>query len=372
MKILFVDTYYPSFLSDYYRRGDFANLAYAEQRSGLLASCFGIADYYSRHLATIGVESEELIANCAPLQLQWAREQGMRHALAALPPRWAQSPLAGRLIALTRTLLPILAEQIRRARPDVLYMHDLSLVPPTLLASLRPSVKLIVGQIASPLPPPDFLAPYDLILTSFPHFVERLRQTGLAAEYFRLGFEPSVLERVGAQATRYACTFVGGISREHTHGTAFLEYAARHADVEFFGYGAEALPADSPIRARHRGPVWALDMYGVLAQSELTLNRHVNVAEGYANNMRLFEATGMGTMLLTDRKSNLGELFEVGKEVVAYGSAEEAVEQIRYYSAHPAERDAIARAGQLRTLRDHTYERRMIELRDILERHLKR
>ena len=73
---------------------------------------------------------------------------------------------------------------------------------------------------------------------------------------------------------------------------------------------------------------------------------------------------------LTDAKANLGDLFEVGKEVVAYRDTAEAVEMIRYYTAHPEERDAIARAGQERTLRSHGYAQRMVELRDILRRYL--
>jgi hypothetical protein len=48
----------------------------------------------------------------------------------------------------------------------------------------------------------------------------------------------------------------------------------------------------------------------------VALNRHIAAAEGHANNMRLYEATGVGTCLLTDRGSNLGELFEVGREVI--------------------------------------------------------
>ena len=134
--------------------------------------------------------------------------------------------------------------------------------------------------------------------------------------------------------------------------------------------GADSLDADSPIRARHHGEVWGLDMYRALARSRITLNRHINVAENYANNMRLYEATGVGALLLTDRKDNLGELFEIGKEVVAYSSSEEAAELIRYYLAHPDEAQAIARAGQARTLREHTYRQRMEELVPILQRHL--
>ena len=112
-------------------------------------------------------------------------------------------------------------------------------------------------------------------------------------------------------------------------------------------------------------------MYGILQESRITLNYHIDLAENYANNLRLFEATGMGTLLLTDTKSNLHELFEPGKEVAVYSSPEECVELARYYVEHESERDAIAKAGQRRTLRDHTYKLRMRELSALLERELK-
>lgn len=86
--------------------------------------------------------------------------------------------------------------------------------------------------------------------------------------------------------------------------------------------------------------------------------------------MRLYEATGVGSLLITDSKDNLGEIFEVGKEVVAYSSPQEAAELIRYYIEHPDEADLIAKAGQARTLKDHTYKSRMNQLMPILERHL--
>jgi spore maturation protein CgeB len=113
-----------------------------------------------------------------------------------------------------------------------------------------------------------------------------------------------------------------------------------------------------------------MDMYRALARSRITLNRHIDVAENNANNMRLYEATGVGSLLITDRKDNLGEIFEVGKEIVAYSSQEEAAELIRYYLDHAEEAATIARAGQARTLREHTYRHRMEELVPILQRYL--
>ena len=57
----------------------------------------------------------------------------------------------------------------------------------------------------------------------------------------------------------------------------------------------------------------------------MTLNHHIDVAEAYAGNLRLFEATGVGTLLVTDWKKNLHEMFEAGKEVVTYRTPEECV-----------------------------------------------
>jgi len=111
-------------------------------------------------------------------------------------------------------------------------------------------------------------------------------------------------------------------------------------------------------------------MYRILAESQIGLNRHIDLSERFANNMRLFEATGVGTLLLTDWKDNLHELFEVGKEVVAYRTPQECAELVKHYLEHDGERRAVAKAGQERTLRDHTYQQRMKELADIVRKHV--
>jgi spore maturation protein CgeB len=106
----------------------------------------------------------------------------------------------------------------------------------------------------------------------------------------------------------------------------------------------------------------------------VTLNCHGAIdvcghaSTSIANNLRLYEATGVGTCLVTDWKENLPELFEPGQEVVAYRSIEECIEKVRHLLSHESERARIAAAGQARTLREHTYQRRMEELLTILER----
>lgn len=361
LRILIVDTYYPRFQAAFYAaHPGLARAPYREQWQALMKTCFGTADFYSRNLARLGHQGEEVAANCLPLQRQWAREH--RPALLRRLPAYRAAGQA------EGWLTQVLAAQVEMLRPDVLYVQDLNRTDPALLRYVRPWVRLVAGQTACPLEPDLDLGAYDVILTSFPHFVDMFRGQGVRSEYLRLGFEASILDRLGPIPVAYDATFVGGFTAAHGAGTRLLEAAAAEVPIECWGYGTETLARESPLRGRYRGEVWGLDMYRVLAASRITLNRHIDVAGRFANNMRLFEATGVGTLLITDAKENLGSLFEPGKEVVTYRDAAGCAATVRYYLDHEAERAAIARAGQARTLAEHTYEQRMDELSAILSR----
>ncbi|MCZ6874420.1 MAG: glycosyltransferase, partial [bacterium] len=184
--------------------------------------------------------------------------------------------------------------------------------------------------------------------------------------YFNLGFEPRILKRSQKRETHYQVVFVGGLSVSHRERIRFLEAIAARHPLALWGYGLDVLGLRSPLRAVHRGEAWALDMYNVLYNADITLNYHIGAAGNYANNMRLYEATGVGTLLITDYKDNLRTLFEPGKEIIGYRSAEECIELITYYLAHEEERKAIASAGQRRTLSEHTYYFRMQEFIEIV------
>ena len=83
--------------------------------------------------------------------------------------------------------------------------------------------------------------------------------------------------------------------------------------------------------------------------------------------MRLYETTGVGSLLLTDWKENLSEMFDPVAELAVYRSAEDCVEKIGYYLGEEDERSRLARAGQQRTLREHTYRQRMAQLVALVE-----
>jgi spore maturation protein CgeB len=108
-------------------------------------------------------------------------------------------------------------------------------------------------------------------------------------------------------------------------------------------------------------------MYRTLARAKVALNRHIDVAEGYANNMRLYEATGMGAALLTDRGSNLADIFEPGVEVEVYDDSDDFIAAVEALLADGERRIGIASRGHKRTLREHTWEKRIAELAGLLE-----
>lgn len=361
MKILFIDGIYPEFQKELYAgRPGLNQQPYAQQLTALLESGFGHGDAYSHGFRQLGWEAADIVGDADAAQRQWAHEQGL-----ALPENVHDMRRA------------VVAAQVESFKPDVLYVFEWSPLGDAFLAEMKAKVRLLVGQVASPLPEGRTYAAYDVMLSSYPPLVDYFRRLGQRAEAARLGFDPRVLKRVAIPPVpKYDVTFVGGFAPSHTDRVAWLERILRDIKVDVFGYGVEKLPAGSPIRAAHRGSAWGWSMYEILAASRVTLNLHATITaggrvlDGAANNMRLFEATGMGTCLLTDTKPNLGKLFDIGREVKTFDSAEDCVARIGEILANEPRRKEIAAAGQARTLKDHAYPLRMQRLAEIIGRYV--
>jgi len=349
VRVLILDTCYGAFLESHYgSKPGLAAGSYHEQWQALMNTHFGTADAYSHNLAKVGVSAHELVVDAHHLQQAWALEHG--------------AALEGDALVL---------EQVRRFQPDVVYLQNLNVLDDATLAALRGDGRLLAGQIASAAPDAERLRRFDLLLTSFPHFVERFRALGVDSEYFRIGFDSRILDDLDDTPPSRELVFVGALNRlRHRRGNSTFNRAARRLPIEFWGYDLRGWPPWSRIRRGYRGEAWGIDMYRLLRNARISLNRHIGEAEGHANNMRLYEATGVGSLLLTDEGSNLSDLFEPGREVVTYAGVDDLVEKARHYLNHEEERTAIAAAGQARTLRDHTYEMRMRELAEILRSRL--
>lgn len=373
IRVLHLTTCSPKYLARYFaHHRERARLPYRAQLQALLDDCFGWADFWTRPLAKYGFELSDIVVNAKSLQHTWARERG----LAFDRQRW---------------LPQIALAQASVWRPEIVFAEDFHTVDAALLRELRnrcPSVRAVIGHCGAPHAGCDAVACWDLALSNIKAYVDEFRAQGRRAEYLPHAFSTQVLERMAATGgPRVPFSFVGSMLPEadhHVERIATLQQLARATSIAIYAptptgwqerlrrllRSEPARPLDPVIRRRLQPPRFGLAMFDLLARSDVSFNQHIDVARGNASNMRLFEATGVGSCLLTDAVPDLAELFDEDREVATYRSAGEAIDKARYLLEHDAARQAIAVAGRQRTLRDHTFEQRAPLLADLLRRSL--
>jgi glycosyltransferase involved in cell wall biosynthesis len=276
----------------------------------------------------------------------------------------------------------------------------------------------MIGWRAAPTSDYSVLSDLDLVLTCTSHFAKEMLDHGVKARVLLHGFEPAILKLIPTGIERtFDFTFMGSLILDagfHNQRFELIRSLVEQTNLEVWGrlserqrgsrskqlasritYRANRLlrdldasdqllaklaewderyqqgPLTKETLRKHRGrfhpPVIALDYFELLAKSKISLNNHIDVAAGYAGNIRLFEVTGVGACLMTDWMVNLPEMFEDDVEIVTYRNAHECAEKVNYLLEHPQELAAIAAAGQRRTLRDHTYDNRAEQLDEILK-----
>jgi hypothetical protein len=401
MKITFLKAAYPDYIRAFYgQRPELASQPYRAQKEALSLDAFNYCGSWESLLPRHGWEAEEFQYNIPPLQQAWLRERkSSNHRF--------------------NSLESVALAQVRESRPDVLYFgsHDSHL-----LAAIRdevPTIRFVVGPVGSAVPPSDVWAKLDLILSCAPETVARFRAEGLDAELFSHSFDTRVTNHLDPAKQNIDCSFVGQVcqgAEYHGDREGLLEHLVRcSVDLQIFSpsfrFGAysetqlglkralyyvargargagipegvlESTPlikkvlrypcapksaANTILKPNLRPAVFGLKMHDVVHSSRVSLNMHANSSPTHASNMRIFEATGNASCLLTDWKPNISELFTPDFEIVTYRNAEECCEKLRYLLDHPAYCDEIAHAGQRRCLSDHTHEIR-IELFDQIVR----
>lgn len=365
----------------------------------------GWADFWSVALGKIGYQCDEVISNAEAMQKEWARE----HGVAFDPGKWLEE---------------ITTAQVKAFKPDVLFVNDYVTFSASYLRHLRaecPSLRLVLGWCGAPYRDASVFREYDVVLSSAPELVRDFLAQGHRCFQINHAFEPRVLERIDLDAPLSSdFAFVGSITKRdnfHLEREEQLVQLINKTDLQIwaevdqlslserssvrlkqFAYDVvqaargvrlrgslmnatplvgrvtrwQARPEmpqaiDRRIERRAHPALFGLAMFQQLRQSKVGLNSHIDISSSHASNMRLFEATGVASCLLTDWKANLSELFEPDKEILTYRSIDECVEKLRYILDHEGERRAIAAAGQVRTLQDHTFDCRAAQLDELLQ-----
>ncbi|MGE5400251.1 MAG: glycosyltransferase [Ignavibacteriales bacterium] len=378
-KLLKTSAFYKYYLISLYEKNRaMMTASYQEQYNFVMANCFAWADFWKKHLEKTGKYAvEEVIINNEYMQKQWAREHGVHYN----ENNWMES---------------ILDAQIAEYKPDIWFSH--ADVNPEFRLKIRrdhPRIKYIFGYDGTLKHNASFFAGCDLILSCIDDTIKYYEKYGFRGYFLPYAFEKDILDKIQHRNPTHNVSFVG----------SFYPFKGLHSErLRFIAGLSEKTPIDvySPailhkglmpymwavlrlarnkqwkdisysnyIDSNRKGTAYGLDMYQVLADSKMTLNYHGDIVIKKGGNMRLFEATGAGTCLVTDWKENLSDFFEADKEIVVFKTFDECLEKIRYLLDHEEERKAIAEAGQRRTLSEYSYENVLNKFLIFLESQLK-
>jgi spore maturation protein CgeB len=398
-KIVRITNLYDEFIRQYYNTfPDIKNQSFQKQHNHLVENSVDTVSSFSQNLRKKGIEAYSIFTNATWLQHQWKLENNCG-----------------------KNGKDLIAEQIKSIQPDVLWLDDITLIDRNWIAFVRQtvtSIRVTTGHLCAPYNSENLknLKALDFLITCTPCLRQEFQDSGIETHLLYHGFEASVLSDRFFQNSfpENELLFTGSMYLGGGFHKTRIEYIERfltaNLPLKIYGsvdppakalskmiastaiqglkkVGLEGIVKDIPVLKHYeaygdhaiklysrrlknsmRPPVYGIEQFKLLSKTKLCFNIHGEIARGCAGNARLFEATGVGTCLITDWKSNLGQLFDTDKEVVAYKSIDECIGKIKWLLENPTEAEKIGKAGQLRTLKDHTVEKRVREFNEILKK----
>ena len=125
------------------------------------------------------------------------------------------------------------------------------------------------------------------------------------------------------------------------------------------------------LKLKSSKPKLGIEMLRTIKSSKISLNFHIDVAKNEAANLRMYEATGSGSCLLTDYKDNINEIFIDGEEIMTFKNVDECSRKIDFLLSNNKILKKITNQGQRRTLSDHSFKNRSEDLVEIILKNLK-
>ena len=370
-RLLILADYAPNVVA----RASNAQLDYTEMMQKLHSTVYDRSKYLLKHFGDLGYEAIELAPNAPLIQAAWARENNISLNKPFIS---HEKQRFGRLAinkitnthvfgSLSPQLQSITLAQVKALRPDVILATNVTAFSPSVLREMRQYCRFFIGECGYPVPRVNW-GLYDLILSCHPGFLANYCKQGAVGHFWPHAFEPAILGELGPiEKTRglVFCGFVGGRFSIYVERWRIVSALSQHIPIEVYGAMRQV-----PKNLVPKPSVWGNEMYRMIGSAHISLNVHGDKNGNFSSNMRMFETTGIGTCMLTEATSNLDYFFAPDEEVVTFKSIDECVEKAKWLLEHPEECAKIGKAGQKRTLKDHTLQQRVQELDQIIRKKL--
>jgi spore maturation protein CgeB len=389
---------YPGYLKRFYENfPDTLNKSYTDHYDLLISDSTEFVASYTRTLSRLGIKAIAIIANDILLQKKWKIKYYTKNS----------------------SEKNLIYQQINHYKPDILWIEDLRFVNEDLINYVRQrisSIKLIIAYHCAPWNSNILkkLKACDMVITCTPGLQEEFENEGIKAYLVYHGFDKELLPRIRGERKSQSIEvlfsgslfqgkgyhnsridFIKHLLENGINLSLFINIESKYRIIikkflytinqflrkiriensekvfKLLEYGNVLVNYyPESILKKVQKPEYGFNMYKLLQNSKIVLNNHGEVAGDYAGNMRLFEATGAGSCLLTDDKCNLTKLFDVNNEIVVYHDAADCADKIKWLLENEEARKAIALAGQNKTLRSHTVEDRCKSIIEIIRKEL--
>ncbi len=215
---------------------------------------------------------------------------------------------------------------------------------------------------------------FDYFFTNDPDAVQVHKESGCPhVRFLSFGFLPDLHKKIQLSEEEYKeyesdVCFAGSVSEgrikvlEELSNFNLKIWSPRYvySFKEEYQIEKSKLPTSSPLYSKFTDrAVWNEELVKVYNASKIVLNIH---SPQTVPIMRDFEVTGCGAFLMTDKARSLETMFNPGEEIIIYKNIEELKDLVKFYLSNSSGREEIARKGNLRAHRDHTYAKRMEEL----------
>jgi spore maturation protein CgeB len=147
----------------------------------------------------------------------------------------------------------------------------------------------------------------------------------------------------------------------------FFKPAALMPKRKFLLGGSGWQDRPKPANVEYAGNIDAQDhnAFNCTPGAVLNINGSDTGRSGFSPPVDLFEATGAGACVITDKWDGIEMFLEPDREVLVASSGDEVVEQLRRLT--PERAREIGRAAWSRVLAEHTYSHRASQLERVLE-----
>ena len=356
MKLLHISSVYDELIKSFeYQNPDLENLNYDKHFNKFINYSRGQEFSYSYYLKNYGIETEVFYINYTSLSMKYSSISNNNRK--------------------NFTNLNLLENKIEDFKPDIIYIQNTIFFKNQDILNLKkkfPFIKFVISWICTPLRKEilSVIDSSDLILTCSKEYFKdliQLHQNVLQINHafdernynhlefdkkiFDVSFYGSIIVKKGFHINRLNILneIISEIKQINICGQTDFDYKEVFNIKNFINY--------YQIKNKIKLPVYGIDYFKMVSNSKICINTHADNQE-FSGNMRLFDVTGQGTLLLTDKNKDSKDFFISDTECVEFENAQDAIEKINWLLKNPKKLIEIAENGRKKTLEFFSYKNR--------------